>query len=220
MAERTSSKETTSTPPTLGEINRWFDLMPMDIDGVDGTEAKILDAARRCYVVYGAAKMSLNDVAGEAGVSRGSVYKYYSNRRELLRRVVEYGLASQMDVIDRAMATREGFENQVVCAAELMREAFIGRPPVRETTHADRVARGLTRESGPYLHALRELFGPYLRAAKAKGEVRRDLDVDQASEWLARMLLSLVAMPAQTFDYGDQADTVNFVRSFALRGLR
>ena len=56
----------------VDDVNRWFDLTPMDIDGLSAMEGRILDAARRCYVRYGAAKISLNDVAEEAGVSRGS----------------------------------------------------------------------------------------------------------------------------------------------------
>jgi AcrR family transcriptional regulator len=193
---RTARKDKDAVPsPSSEGISRWFDLTPMDIEGVAGTEARILDAARRCYVTYGASKMSLNDVADEAGVSRGSVYKYYKNRSELLRRVQVYGISSQMESMDRAMASLDTFEAQIVCAAEQMRIANFTRPPVRERTHSNLVARGLT------------------------SEVRRDVDVDQGSEWLARMLLSLVSVPSQSFSFADQAQTARFVRAFAVRGL-
>src|SRR4051794_21852139 len=98
MARGSRGSDNQTSAPTDG-ILRWYDLTPMAIDGMNNTEAKILDAARRCWVMYGASKMSLNDVADEAGVSRGSVYKYYENRGELLRRVLQYGTASQMDAL-------------------------------------------------------------------------------------------------------------------------
>lgn len=201
------------------EINRWFDLVPMPIEGIPRTEAEILDAARRCYVTYGVSKMSLSDVAQEAGVSRGSVYKYFSSRGELLRRVLQWGMDWQMDVIDRAMAQYDTFEDQYLCAVEQMRLSYLGRPPVSETSQSNLVARGLTSEAGPYLRALINLIERYVRTAKAKGEVRRDINPEEASEWLARMLLSLVAVRSQTFDFADAPSTVSFIRAFAVRGL-
>ena len=55
---------------------------------------------------------------------------------------------------------------------------------------------------------------PYLEAARAAGEVRPDLDVDRAAEWIIRVVVSLVTMPP------DDADIDRFVDDFLVPGLR
>ena len=36
----------------------------------------LLDATERCFERYGIAKTTIDDIADEAGVSRGTVYRY------------------------------------------------------------------------------------------------------------------------------------------------
>ena len=189
----------------------------MDVGG--GMEARILDAPRRLYLVYGASKMSLNDVAEEAGVSRGSVYKYYENRKELLRRLADDGTSTMIEHLDQAMANYTTLEDQVACTARLMRDWTLQRRGIGGRTHQTFLALGFTRDAGPILNALAELMRGYIRLAKARGEVRRGINLDHSSEWTARMLLSLMAVPAQTFDFEDPAEFEKFVRSFMVKGL-
>lgn len=50
-----------------------------------GTEEQILEAAIRCVKKWGMERVTLNDIATEAGVARSTVYKYYTNRDDVLR---------------------------------------------------------------------------------------------------------------------------------------
>jgi AcrR family transcriptional regulator len=52
---------------------------------INATEQKILDAAIGCVRQWGVAKTSLNDIAKAAGVTRPTVYSYFSNRDEVIK---------------------------------------------------------------------------------------------------------------------------------------
>src|SRR5690606_23423634 len=60
------------------------------------TRARVLEAAVRCVERWGIAKVSLGDIAKEAGVTRPTVYSYYDSRdavvaAALLQRGHEFG---------------------------------------------------------------------------------------------------------------------------------
>ena len=52
---------------------------------IPAAQARILDAAIACVKRWGIQRVTLNDIADEAGVARSTVYSYYSNRDEVIR---------------------------------------------------------------------------------------------------------------------------------------
>jgi AcrR family transcriptional regulator len=50
-----------------------------------GTEARILNAALRCFARYGYGRTSMTDIATEAGVSRTALYKIFPRIEEVFR---------------------------------------------------------------------------------------------------------------------------------------
>ena len=61
---------------------------------------------------------------------------------------------------------------------------------------------------------------PYLEAARSCGEVRADLDVARAGEWVMRVVLSLVTVPGDAVDIDDPSSVRCFVEEFVVVGLR
>lgn len=49
------------------------------------TQARILDAAIVCVKKWGIEKVTLNDIAQEAGLTRPTVYSYYASRDDVVR---------------------------------------------------------------------------------------------------------------------------------------
>lgn len=180
-------------------------------------EAQILDAARRTFLRYGPAKVTVQDVAREAGVSRGSVYKYYKNRDQLIESVKDFAEVVFADDLDRAMAGGVTFEDQVVQAALLFQEVLRIRP--HSPGHSEFVALELTLHSGPFVANTSGVVRRYLELARARGEVRRELPIAWGAEWISRVLISILNNPSQAFDQSDPAELESFVRAFAVRGL-
>ncbi|WP_062997158.1 TetR/AcrR family transcriptional regulator [Nocardia mikamii] len=72
----------------------WHGDLPRDSDEA---RARILSAAASCVERYGAQKTRLADVAAELGVTRQTVYRYYSSVDEMLVAVANAGAAAFLD---------------------------------------------------------------------------------------------------------------------------
>jgi AcrR family transcriptional regulator len=88
-------------------------MMPNDpiILGTDGqsapsrsdalqNRAEILDVARRLFDQYGAAAVTMSQIAQEAGVGKGTLYRNFSNKAELCLAMLDEG---QRDLQNRAL---------------------------------------------------------------------------------------------------------------------
>jgi TetR/AcrR family transcriptional regulator, acrAB operon repressor len=54
------------------------------------TRARIIDAAERAFFLRGATRTSLDDIAKEAGVTRGAVYGHFKNKEAVFHAMFEY----------------------------------------------------------------------------------------------------------------------------------
>jgi AcrR family transcriptional regulator len=160
------------------------------------TRARILDGALQAIARHGLAKLGMNDVSEHAGVSRGTLYRYFPNREELLQSL--------------AAAEGERFRRRV---ADAMRTAPPGEARLRVALqHVARyvnehpaIPRLIDTEPAFVLRYLREQF-PLLCAttgsflAPLLGEtapVRQGVATpEQLVEWLTRMMISAVLFPA------------------------
>jgi hypothetical protein len=61
---------------------------------------------------------------------------------------------------------------------------------------------------------------PYLESARSRGEVRPDVDITRAAEWVMRVVLSLVTVPGAAVDVDDRLSLLRFVDEFLVAGLR
>ena len=55
---------------------------------LNNTQNKIIEAAIVCVKRWGVEKVNLNDIAKEAGVTRPTVYSYFSNRDEIIQQAL------------------------------------------------------------------------------------------------------------------------------------
>ena len=62
--------------------------MPYSKEHKKKTRAKIVDAARRLFNRYGFASVSIDDIMGEAGLTRGGFYNHFGTKEELYAAVV------------------------------------------------------------------------------------------------------------------------------------
>ena len=83
----------------------------------------------------------------------------------------------------------------------------------------DAISLLLTKDAAVLLRECVDFFAPYLAAAKLTGEVRKDLDVEAAGEWFARILFSLFSTPSSTLDLDNPDVVAEFVRAHVVRGF-
>lgn len=196
-----------------------FEPAPLELPGLSPTEAKIVDAARRCLLQYTSAKVSLNDVARAAGVSRATVYNYFTDRDALLRTVLEVMVAIQAEDFDRRMSEHETLEDQVAAAAECFLEWVEAEKASGKMVGADREKAAMAGSEW-VMRRLIDLLRPRIIEAIARGEVRAGLDVGQAAEWMSRAILSLAFFPGVTLDITRPDEVTAWFKAYAVAGLR
>ncbi|MGH8983569.1 MAG: TetR/AcrR family transcriptional regulator [Acidimicrobiia bacterium] len=185
------------------------------------TRDRIVDAAERCIRRWGIRRVSMNDVAREAGVSRGSVYRYFADREALVQAVLERSSERQIETAEPAIRRRRTLAAQVAEAAVFIRSHLDDDLSLGLRVHPDEAELATLRlaRAEQTLEAWIEFWVPYLEAARERGEVRGNLDVRTAAEWIMRVLVSLVTMPSVTVDLKDPAQVRRYVEGHIVRGF-
>ncbi|GAA3206017.1 helix-turn-helix domain-containing protein [Actinocorallia longicatena] len=185
------------------------------------TAGRILDAAERCMSRYGLERVSMLDVAREAEVSRGSVYRYFPTRDDLVHAVLARTARAFVEASEPVVDRGATLVDQVAEAA-----AFVAghREDVEYTLRLpggtdSLLAMLLTVHLDRFLAAQIDFWRPRLAAARLRGEIRAGLDEAQAGEWLVRIVFTFAVMPSAALEPADPDAVRAFVRTH-LGGLQ
>ncbi|HEY2564420.1 MAG TPA: TetR/AcrR family transcriptional regulator [Acidimicrobiales bacterium] len=186
-----------------------------------GTQDRLLAATERCLRSSGIRRTTVIAIAHEAGVSRAWLYRLFPNKASLVVATLARTDETFWANAHARVTAVEGIAAQVAEAVRLSREheppGLLLRLKAEEPeAFAEIVGTGL-REMMP---GFAGFWHPYLEAARARGEVRGDLNIARAGEWVMRMVLSLVTVPGEAVDADDPASVRAFVDEFLVTGLR
>ena len=141
--------------------------------GMTETEEKILDAAIRMFLRYGARKASMNDIARAAGVSRQTLYDAFGGKDGLIRAsiriVTDRNLAKVSarleGVTDLSAQLDVYFQETILPSYELLQTAGDMEDLISGHNEAgkDEIARSHTRHEA----LVAELLGPHQGEAAA-----------------------------------------------------
>ena len=74
----------------------------------DARPSEIADAALALFSERGFAATRLEDVAGRAGVSKGTLYLYFPTKEDLFRAVLRQGLLPNLEAMEQTVAVDQG----------------------------------------------------------------------------------------------------------------
>lgn len=159
------------------------------------TQARIVDAAVRCVKRWGIEKVTLNDIAKEAGVTRPTVYSYFSNRDE----VVQFALLqSAYGFAQKLLQHIEGYDSVELRTIEAVMYSLKTLPsePYLELMSDSGLASIMNE------HALRTEEGKEIRRSIFKlifsGISVEDDELDEIIEVATRFILSLLTVKSET----------------------
>ncbi|OMC21174.1 TetR/AcrR family transcriptional regulator [Mycobacterium colombiense] len=182
------------------------------------TRELIVESAFACFGKQGLQKVTIVDIARRAGVSRSTIYEYFSDKASIVEACAEHASQQFYREMTKAMDPSSTLEDKLCAAAVFVTQA---RRVIASEKYFDEDAISLllTKDAGVLLRECVEFFAPYLSAARLTGEVRKDLDIEAAGEWFARILFSLFSTPSSTLDMDDPDVAAEFVRAHVVRGF-
>jgi AcrR family transcriptional regulator len=178
---------------------------------------EIIEATYLCVARSGLSKTTVEDAAREAGVSRATVYRLFpGGREELLDATVawatlDFFLRLYEEVRDAA-TLEEVMERGIAFAHRAILEHQVLQRVLQ--TEPEKLLPALTVESNRIRSGIAAFLVPFLEErGMAEG-----LDPGEASDFLARMLLSYMAQPGR-WDLEDPPQVARLVRSELLAGV-
>ncbi|WP_068179791.1 TetR/AcrR family transcriptional regulator [Mycobacterium sp. UM_CSW] len=182
------------------------------------TRELIVNSAYECFSRQGLQKTTIVDIAKAANVSRSTVYEYFSDKGAIVEACAEHASERFYREMSKAMDQGSSLEDKLSRAAVFVTQA---RRAIASEKYFDEDATSLllTKDAAVLLRECVDFFAPYLSAARLTGEVRKDLDIEAAAEWFARMLFSLFSTPSSTLDMDDPEVVAEFVRTHVVRGF-
>lgn len=181
---------------------------------------RVLEAAYACVARFGMAKTTIEDVVKQSGVSRATIYRQFpGGRDEVLREVVAWEAGRFMGRLAEEVAGAPDLPSLIEAALRFGHRALLEHEVLQKVlaTEPERLLPMLTVDQRP-LRIAEAFLGPYVERAGELGLLRQGVDPREATEYVARMLLSLAASPG-SIDLDDPAQVRQAVREQVLGGV-
>lgn len=163
---------------------------------VSATSERILDGALRALARRGVRKLSMSDVCEEAGVSRGTLYRYFKNKGDVLEAISQHVENGFKMAVRDAIAAQPDPEQRLRVVLDVMVHYSDAHPAaVQMIDEAPEYALAFLRREFPtYLATTLEALEPVLDAAP----VVRDgtLTRAQLAEIFLRIGMSNILLPS------------------------
>ena len=192
-------------------------------DTTPGTDLRerILAATVTCVEREGVRGFSLEDVAGQAGVSRGSIYRHFpGGRSQLMEAAATWEIARFWARLAAAVADRPTLEERLVAGLVLGRKVMTRSrilANLMDPDFAELIAA--VQPSEPLIHGvIRDYMHELVLAEGQAGRLRAGVDPDEAADHLMRMTLSWLGSPAGV-DLTDEVAARRVVRTQFVAGI-
>lgn len=179
-----------------------------------GVEARVLDAAKRCVERWGMSKLTIDDIANEAGVSRATLYRMFPGGKDVLfealrvRELEEFftRLAGHLEHVD---TLEDLLVNTVVAATHELRDD--SHLAVMLASEPGETLTSLTVDGLPRIIRVATVF-----LVPLVDEYLPRRDSARLVELLARLVISYFLAPSDHVDLGDHDSARLFITTFAL----
>lgn len=204
-----------------------FNMKPRWERRKDARPQELLAAALELFVERGFASTRLEDVAKRAGVSKGTLYLYFTNKEELFKAVVRNTVVPAIDAAEEDIA---GFEGH---SADLLRRVVHGWWERMGMTNASGIIKLVMAEAGNFPDLARfyqeeviargtRATAVMLKRAIERGEFRQ-IDINVMTQVLIAPVLMLMTWKHSVGPCAHgQLDAPAFIDAFldmALHGL-
>lgn len=153
---------------------------------VSKKEAKLLETAVELFKRYGIKRVSVTEICATAEVSKVTFYKFFPNKVELAKRVINVLADRNVERMDEIESRKIGFPEKVAAlVAERVRLAREWSPAfIEELYHAEPEVAACFAERA---NGVKARCVDFIRRAQAAGDVPREIHPDVALSVLDKL---------------------------------
>ena len=164
-------------------------------DPSDVTRERILDGAREAIALHGVAKLGMADICASAGMSRGTLYRYFGSREALLLELSRREAERFRDRVLSAAREAPTPERRLAVLLETAMQQVQEHRALQRLLASDpaRVLAAIRAQFTAIRGQLRDILGRDLEAlAPVEANV---VDPDQLVDWVTRLLVTYYLIP-------------------------
>jgi len=178
-----------------------------------------MQAAEKLFTSRRFHEITLEDVTREAGVGKGTVYRYFEDKDDLFFQTAMHGFEELCDLLEGSAGDNVAFPRQLLGACQQISRFFQRRGPLLRMMQGEelRMARcktGLRREWHARRGRMVSALAKVLASGAAEGMVRRDI----APEVLAAFLMGMLRTHAREPELMDGPEALGLMVDLFLRG--
>lgn len=165
-----------------------------DLNYSDPMVARILDAGELCVQRFGIRRTSMGEVARVGKLSRGSIYRYFSDKDSLVEGIFR---RRQESFLNR---TEAQLEKQPTLVDKVTQSVLAGRQDMHEGLFAalaqiePETLAVMFLDPRFYQRSV-SFWPPHVRMAQAAGEINGDANIEFVTDLIVRLAVSLVMFP-------------------------
>jgi AcrR family transcriptional regulator len=156
---------------------------------------QIADAARKVVVKYGSEHVTVRRIAQETGITEGALYRHFKSKHDILALMVE---RTQEDIVAGIVKGAAGQTPLGILESALRNHmsSIEQRKSVSFQVIAEIISLGdkkLNRQASEALERYTAYIGDLLSQAIAAGEIRKDVDPEEAAILVTAAIQGLVS---------------------------
>ncbi len=164
------------------------------------TRIRILAGALRAIATHGASKLSMGEISAAAGVSRGTLYRYFPTRDAVYASLTEHEVERYRARIIELLETIDESEDAIQYVLDETARYMRAHPVLNRLRETDMplMFEWLRGEFPLIRDGLLGLMGPLLKDTSLV--VSGQVSVGQLVDWITRALLSMLIFPSPEAD--------------------
>lgn len=186
----------------------------------------IQDATMRVIARKGMSAATIQEIADEAGVAKGTIYLYFRDREELVEKTFESAMSQLIDRIDEAIASHRTIEEKIraIMAAKIRffsenREFFRLYLSLRIPEGPAATQRRQRQHCQPRYRTRTEQFAAILQEAMDRGEIRK-VDSYRLALFIMEGSTAIILERLGESSSPDEQADVELITGFIMDGVR
>lgn len=181
---------------------------------------RLIDAAESCFERYGITRITMDDIARAANVSRPAIYRHFGDRDGLIMAVVYRRSRALIERGRAFIAEQPTLADALVEGTLFLVEGTLQDPFVRMLTSSEHM--GLPNQVSGMAEASldlgTEIWEPFLVAAQERGELAPERNVRDLCRWI--LLISIMFVTRMNLIPGEPEAARRMLREFFLPAFR